>query len=321
MAKFKTTRLHVFGFFCALIFGLLGCKAEAPSEGDWPHSISDIAPDPRAKFGRLENGLRYVILPVADEKETVSIQLNVSAGYNDEPEGLYGIAHLLEHMAFRGARSEADGSIIHDMQSAGIRYGRDFNGFTSTDNTYYVVNLPSNTWSGVETALQNVSQLVVAPNLSEENLQLEKKVVLAELKSRDTLSSRTQRSLRQFQFPDQLREAVPGSGTEDSLKAISLSDVEDFYAAHYRPDNILLIVTGGVKSQQTEKAIERLFADWSSGKSDARKNNNVAELDFSNFPAAESYAEEHAKTQVNAIENLSFDIGNDTFIYFQTKTK
>jgi len=275
----------------------------SPRQDDWPHSISDIAPDPRAKFGRLENGLRYVILPVPDENETVSIQLSVSAGFNDEPEGLYGIAHLLEHMAFRGARSENDGSIIHDLQSAGVKFGRDFNGFTSADSTYYIVNLPSNDRPDIDAALRNVSQLVLALNLTEDSLELEKKVVLAELKARNTLQRRSQQDFRQFKFPDRPREEFVGSGTEESLNAIRLSQVEAFYAAHYRPDNVLLVVTGDVKTMRIEKTIDRLFTGWSSDAANPRHDRVVAAPDFSQFPTTASFQEKHTKTQINAIEN------------------
>ena len=163
---------------------------------------------------------------------------------------------------FRGAQSDESGSIIHDLQSAGVKFGRDLNGFTRTDDTFYYVNLPSEELAEIKSALRNISQLVKAPNLSTENLEAEKKIVLAELKLRDTLSMRAARDFRQFKFPDQKREKINGAGTEESLSAIELSDVQAFYETHYVPENALLVIAGDVKSPQMEKIIESLFSDW-----------------------------------------------------------
>jgi len=333
MVKIKTTRLHAVFLCLTLILGLSACSPDTSyheSTGerlqldeildrpfsrlkdDWPQSISDIAPDPRAKFGRLENGLRYVILPVPDEKGAVSIQLNISAGFNDEPEGLYGIAHLLEHMAFRGARSDNDGSIIHDLQSVGVRYGEDLNGFTRTHDTLYYLNLPSEGLSELDTALKNISQFVRVPRLSLENMQAEKKIVLAELNAHGTISNRAQQDFRQFQFPDQLREKISGAGTKESLNAIELSDVEAFYEAHYIPEKVLLVVAGDVKTSRMEKSIHRLFSDWTSNIQLA-KNDNLKTIELADFPATASFSEIGAKTQINAIENLASTLRNDVF--------
>jgi len=147
----------------------------SPVTDDWPHSISDLPPDPRVKFGRLDNGFRYAILPVADDTGTVSIQLNVSAGFKDEDETLYGIAHLLEHMAFRGAEGNTEKSIIHDLQIQGAGFGFDLNGFTTYDQTIYQLNLVSTKSGNIRTALQSFSNLIMAPNLSPENLDIERK--------------------------------------------------------------------------------------------------------------------------------------------------
>ena len=280
---------------------------------EWPHSISDIAPDPRAHFGRLENGLRYVILPVPDDKDIISIQLNVFAGFNDEPEGQYGVAHLLEHMAFRGARSNKDRSIIHDLQSAGVEFGRDLNGFTRAEDTFYYVNLPSEDQKDIDTALRNISQFVMTPHLSAENMEAEKKIVLAELKARKTISRRAKQDFRQFQFPDQPREKIDGAGTQESLNAITLSDVEVFFDTHYNPENVLLVVTGDVQPPRVKKTIKRLFLDWDTKTSEPRPDRSVAEINLADFPATAAFEEKRAKTQINVIENLDSTLTSDVF--------
>lgn len=279
---------------------------------DWPHSISDMAPDPRVTFGSLDNGLRYAILPIPDDTGAVSIQMNISSGFRDEPENLYGIAHLLEHIVFRGTNKDKEQSIIHDMQALGAGYGFDLNGFTTNDNTFYRVNLASATFDKISAALQNFSQLVMKPNLTKEYLELEKKVVLTEMRQRESIQERARQDREQFKYPDQQRKNVPGIGTQESLDAITLEDIESFYDTHYRPENTLLIITGGVNLSKTEGKLKKLFSAWPKRAKAPPAQDNDAALDISTFPKVKHYVETGAKTQFNLIENTPSTLQNDT---------
>ena len=279
---------------------------------DWPHSISDMAPDPRVKFGRLDNGLRYAILPIPDDKGVVSIQMSISSGFKDEPENLYGIAHLLEHIVFRGTNKDEEQSIIHDMQTLGAGIGFDLNGFTAKDNTFYTVNLASAKFDKISVALENFSRLVMKPKLTKEYLALEKKVVLTELQQRESIQGRAWQDREQFKYPDQKRKKFPGIGTHESLAAITLEDIDSFYDAHYRPENTLLIITGGVNLSKTEDKLKKLFSAWPKRTKLPPAQDNHAALDISTFPKVKHYVETGAKTQFNLIENTPSTLQNDT---------
>lgn len=285
----------------------------SPALADWPHSISNITPDPRVKFGRLNNGLRYAILPVPDENGTVSIQMHISAGFKDEPENLYGIAHILEHMAFRVAHKNSDKSMIHDMQSLGAGFGFDLNGFTSNDNTLYRVNLDSAKSDKISSALQSFSQLVMEPRLTAEYLDIERKVVLSELRQRDSIETRARLQRQQFKYPDRKRNKVAGIGTEESLAAITLEDVEGFFNSHYTPNNTVLIIAGGVHLAKTENKIAQLFSNWKKGINPPLNYNRQTKIvDLSSFPKVKNYYEPGAKTQLNLIVNTPSTLQNDT---------
>ena len=285
----------------------------SPSLNEWPHSISDMAPDPRVTFGRLENGLRYAILPVADDNGTVSIQMHISVGFKDEPEHLYGIAHMLEHMAFRGANKDKEKSIIHDMQTLGAGFGFDLNGFTSNDNTFYRVNLASPKFDEISTALNSFGKLVMEPSLTAEFLDIERKVVLSELRQRDSIRARAQQDENHFKYPDRKRNKVPGIGTKESLDAITLEDVKVFFKEHYRPDNTILVVVGGVDLLKTEKKLSQVFSDWSTGSNTPSEHvEQVDEVDLTTFPRVKHYMEKGAKTQLSLIENTPATLQNDT---------
>ena len=289
----------------------------SPATNDWPHSISDLPPDPRVKFGRLENGFRYAILPVEDKNGTVALQLHVSAGFKDEDESTYGIAHLLEHMAFRGAEGNTEKSIIHDLQIQGAGFGFDLNGFTTFDETIYQLNLTSAKSGNIRAALKNFSQLVTAPNLSAENLNLEKKVILAELKSRDTPQARARLDKDKFKYPDQKRYEIAGIGNFESLSTITLQDVKAFYTRYYRPDNTFLAIAGGVDLLKTEKAVTTLFANWPKGSE--RPVDRAQSVDLNSFPSVKHYAEKDTRTGLYYIENSAPTLPNDTLKIRQDK--
>jgi len=289
----------------------------SPDLADWPHINSDIKPDSRVHFGRLSNGLRYAILPVPDKDGAVSINLNIEVGFNNEPSDAHGIAHLLEHMAFRGAQAEDKGSIIHDLEARGLEHGRDINGFTGPDHTFYMINLPSNDRKLFEAAMRNMSQLAIKPNLSEENLVLEKGVVIAELNFRNTLDARALLSFGVFENPQNPRNIVSGAGTEESINGIGLDTLKQFYDKHYRPDNALLTIAGDVEIDKVENLLKTYYADW-----EAKTKKNDVELepeifDLETLPKRFSFEEEGSFTRVIAIENLPSSQENDTVAFRQ----
>ncbi|MBW8891491.1 MAG: insulinase family protein, partial [Burkholderiales bacterium] len=68
--------------------------------GQWPQAVSDVAPDPRVRFGVLPNGLRYAIQKNATPPGQAALRLWFDAGSLDETDEQQGLAHFLEHMAF-----------------------------------------------------------------------------------------------------------------------------------------------------------------------------------------------------------------------------
>src|SRR5579872_1668932 len=73
--------------------------------------------------GHLENGLRYVIQKNVSPPGTASIWLVITAGSMQEADDQHGVAHFLEHMAFRGSTHVADGEMMRTLQRLGARFG------------------------------------------------------------------------------------------------------------------------------------------------------------------------------------------------------
>ena len=105
---------------------------------------SDLPPDPAYRFGRLDNGMRYVIRPNATPEGTAMVQFWVDAGSVAETDDERGYAHFIEHMAFNGSTRVPEGEMIRLLEREGLAFGADTNASTSFDVTLYMLDLPRN---------------------------------------------------------------------------------------------------------------------------------------------------------------------------------
>ena len=115
--------------------------AASPAPG-FEHEVSDLKPDPVARFGTLDNGVRYVVYPNHEPKGRASLRLLVLAGSLQENDQQQGLAHFLEHMAFKGSTHYPPGTLVERLQRMGMRFGADTNASTSFDRTLYLLELP-----------------------------------------------------------------------------------------------------------------------------------------------------------------------------------
>ncbi len=156
-------------FFCLILcLFLAGCGrpaavAEVPwYNGHWAHEYSDLAPDSRVHFGRLDNGMRYAVIPHAKPEGRASLYLDVQAGSLMEEDQELGFAHFVEHMAFNGTRRFPPQSLIPFFQQNGMSFGGDSNAHTTLDETVYKLNLASTDANAVSTGLPSCATLLTA---------------------------------------------------------------------------------------------------------------------------------------------------------------
>ncbi len=94
----------------------------APIAKPWPQEVSDLKADPKVVWGKLDNGLRYAILPT-DAPGRASLQLYMNVGSRMEADDQRGMAHFLEHMAFNGTKHFAAGETVEYFQRLGMAFG------------------------------------------------------------------------------------------------------------------------------------------------------------------------------------------------------
>ena len=156
----------------------------------WPHQNADIQPDPNVIWGRLDNGMRYVLLPNATPKDRVSLRMLVSAGSLMEREDQRGLAHLLEHMAFKGSENMPAGDLVQYLERLGMAFGADTNASTSFDSTVYKLELPSNNSDLLDRSLLVLREKADKLLIPAAELDKERGVVLSEKRLRDTAQYR-----------------------------------------------------------------------------------------------------------------------------------
>jgi zinc protease len=217
----------------------------------------------------LKNGLQ-VIINSDHAVPKVSIQLWYNVGSKDERSGQKGLAHLLEHMIFKGTRrlSESDINMITSKLSGYT------NAFTSYDYTGYLFDFPKQHW---QVALDMLSDCMTNCTFNEDMLQSELKAVIQELKLyKDDYSSSLIEAMVANIFSDHPYHH-PIIGYKQDLWSITREGLLQFYRKYYCPNNATLVITGDVDPVEVQKEIEFYFGSIPKIKEEPRAVHYAAE--------------------------------------------
>ena len=252
-------KLYSAGIRTAFLFSLFISIAAPALSAEWPKS--DIPPDPAVTFGVLPNGMRYAIMHNSTPTGEVSIRFRISAGSMQEAAAQRGLAHFLEHMAFRGSTHVADGEIDKTLERLGLRFGADTNASTEQDQTVYQFDLPKADDVTVDTALTFTREIASNLTLDPAAAKTEAGVVLSELKLRDLPSFRALQSQLDFLLQDGHATAL-ANGDPAVIAQAPITLIRDYYQAYYRPERATLVVVGDIDPARMEAKIRSRFADW-----------------------------------------------------------
>lgn len=207
---------------------------------------------------RLANGLTVVFEP-QHAAPVVAFQVWVRVGSADETPQEIGLAHLHEHMLFKGTRKRGLGEIARSVEA----HGGEINAWTSFDNTVYHVVMASR---HAATGLDVLADAVRASLFDADELAREIEVVGEEIKrSLDMPSRRSSKALfaESFHVHPYGRPVI---GFEENVRAHTRERVLDFYAQHYRPEHLVLSAVGDFDEAWLLAEVEALFGgDWGRG--------------------------------------------------------
>lgn len=266
----------------ALMLGLAGCgdsseprapdetppapsqtpEQTSPAPADdavWAHEASDAPADAAVRYGVLENGMGYAIMPNSTPSGVVSLRLVLNVGSLAESDSQRGLAHFIEHMTFNGTTNVPEGEMIPLLERYGLAFGPDTNAFTGHEVVGYQLDLPSAEEDVLKTGLfllrETASEIVFDP----EAIDRERGVIRGEMRFRDTPIMRYFNSYNRFIYPHSI---VPDRDPIGTIEVIDNAPPEEFaayYADFYVPERAVLVVTGDVEPDAVEAMISDGF--------------------------------------------------------------
>ncbi len=201
----------------------------------------------------LKNGLRVL---VTEDPSTPLATLNIMycVGARDENPEKTGFAHLFEHLMFGGSVN------IPEYDSPLQLAGGDNNAFTNNDITNYYLTLPAN---NLETGFWLESDRMMSLAFSEKSLEVQRSVVIEEFKQRylNQPYGDVWLLLRPLAYKVHPYQWATIGKVVEHIENATLEDVRDFFFRFYCPDNAIMTVAGGVKSEEVFALAEKWFGD------------------------------------------------------------
>ncbi|MFT4246847.1 MAG: pitrilysin family protein [Pseudomonas sp.] len=235
----------------ALPAGLAMPCAAAPAANALPAGISAGPTLEGISEYRLDNGLRVLLFPDAATPTTL-VNVTYSVGSAQENYGESGMAHLLEHLLFKGTPKVAN--IAEEFKKRGIYY----NGTTARERTNYYGWFPPDEKT-LDWLLAVEADRMVNANVAKSELDSEMTVVRNELEIGENKPERvlTQRLTSQAYLWHAYRKSVIGNRSD--VENVPIERLQAFYRTWYQPDNATVIVAGRFDPDQTLKTIQRYF--------------------------------------------------------------
>ncbi len=200
----------------------------------------------------LDNGMTVLVRSVTTIPK-VSVHIWYNVGSKDERDGEKGIAHLIEHMIFKGTSnlSESDIDYIVNRKLSGR-----CNAFTSFDYTGYYFDMPVHHWKKV---LPIMADCMTGALFKDEHLNSEMKTVIQELKMMHDQHTRSLLlDIMGLMFVGHPYH-YPVIGYKQDLWTVRGKDLLEFYKKHYLPNNAVLIVTGDIQPEEVFELAQQYF--------------------------------------------------------------
>jgi predicted Zn-dependent peptidase len=204
------------------------------------------------QVSQLANGL-VVVSHAMPEVETVSLGVWIGAGSRSETKNEHGVAHFLEHMAFKGTERRSAYDIAEEIEAV----GGDLNASTGVDSTAYYARVMR---KDLPLALDILSDIIMSPRFDPVELAREQEVVFQEIAAcLDSPEDIVFDLVQEAAFPDQSL-GRPILGTVKSVKGFKPNHLGAYLSAHYHAPNMVLAAAGAVDHEELVAEAERRFA-------------------------------------------------------------
>jgi predicted Zn-dependent peptidase len=201
---------------------------------------------------RLPNGMR-VVTDRMDSVETVSIGVWVDVGTRHEPAAINGVAHLLEHMAFKGTKRRSALDIAAEIEAVGGHV----NAYTSREHTAYYAKVLK---ADVALAVDILADILQHSSFDPAELERERTVILQEIgQAQDTPDDIIYDLFQERAYPDQPM-GQPVLGRAEIIKHLDRESVAGYQQSTYAAPGMLLVAAGNVAHEMLLLLAERAFS-------------------------------------------------------------
>jgi zinc protease len=203
---------------------------------------------------KLDNGLTFIHQEISTTPVVVA-DVWVRAGTNLEPEPWFGMAHFLEHMIFKGTPNLLPGEFDYHIE----KIGGVSNAATSHDYAHYSITTAAD---HLDHTLPHLGELLLNAAIPDDEFIRERDVVLEEIRSYNDdpdwvgFQSLVKNIYQQHPYG---RSVL---GTEEELMQHSPEAMRCFYRSYYQPENMTVVVVGGIAEKAALELVNRTFADF-----------------------------------------------------------
>src|SRR5215475_12830389 len=230
-----------------IFFSFLAICNPLPA-GEPPKKIATVEGITEYQF---DNGLRVLIVP-DNSQSKVTVNMTVLVGSRQEGYGETGMAHLLEHMVFKGTPTHTN------IPKALQEHGAQFNGSTSNDRVNYFETLAA-TEENLEFALDLEADRMVNSYIKKEDLDSEMTVVRNEFERGENSPSGVLSKRVAAAAYDWHNYGKSTIGNRSDIERVPIENLREFYRKFYQPDNVILIVAGRFEPAKALDLVQKYF--------------------------------------------------------------
>lgn len=229
-------------------------------------AIQPIPLDPAVRTGQLPNGLTYYIRHNNSPEGQADFFIAQRVGSINEEENQRGLAHFLEHMCFNGTEHFPQNTLIEYLESLGVKFGKNLNAYTSTDETVYnICQVPTSRESALDSCVMILSDWSGRLLLEKDDIDAERGVIKGEMRQRSSPGSRILTAVAPTIYQDGIYGNRMPIGLTEIIDNFDPEDLRSYYRKWYHPANQAVIVVGDVDVDKIEESIRRNFSDIAAG--------------------------------------------------------
>lgn len=217
--------------------------------------MSDSSPYLKSK---LSNGVKIYAEKI-DTVQSVSIGFFIKSGVLYEDPALQGVSHLIEHMLFKGTNNRTAKRIAKEFD----RIGGYLNAFTAKDYCCFYAKIVKDK---IGIAIEILTDMILNSTFQEEELELERKVILEEIKMYEDSPDEIIHELLSQNLWQNSKIGKPILGTSETVASMSRDSILDVFHSHYVSGNIAVCVAGNFDWEQLNEMLEENMGCMKNGK-------------------------------------------------------